>query len=430
MVADQARTTARHDYSALPIARPLNRWWVVVASVLGLIVAQGPINAFASAVFLKPVTESLGIGRGTFSAGLLLSTVLSAIVGPIVGRLIDRWGARSVLLCGIVLFAIATAGMAMLQPSPVIFYGLFALSGLSAAAQLPTGYAKAIASRFDKERGLALGVGMAGAGLGVALVPQLAGWLIQAQGWRIAYLGLGIAILILAFAPVAAFIRDGHPQAQPRRAATRPVADVPGLTAFEAATGSWSFWALMISFLLAVMAINGTLIHLVALLTDRGISAEAARAVLSASGLAVIGGRVLSGYLLDRVFGPWVALVFLVCPMIGIAGLASGGTGPVPIIGGIFCGLGIGAEIDLMAFFVSRYLGLKAFGEIYGYAMCILTAGSGLGIYAMGLSYDLAHAYLPALVLFEVGLFVACAIVARLGPYRFPAGLADAMPAE
>jgi hypothetical protein len=97
MLADQTGTIARHPSSVLPMARPLNRWWVVVASVLGLIVAQGPINAFASAVFLKPVTESLGISRGTFSAGLFLSTVLSATVGPIVGRLIDRWGVRTVL---------------------------------------------------------------------------------------------------------------------------------------------------------------------------------------------------------------------------------------------------------------------------------------------------------------------------------------------
>jgi MFS family permease len=397
-----------------------------VASVLGLIVAQGPINAFSSAVFLKPVTEGLGISRGTFSSGLLLSTVLSAIAGPIVGRLIDRSGIRPVLLCGIVLFAIATAGMAMLQATPIVFYGLFGLSGLAGAAQLPTGYAKAIAQWFDRERGLALGVGMAGAGLGVALVPQLAGHLIQAQGWRIAYLGLGIAIFVLAFAPVAAFIRDARPPAHARRGAPPDVSDVPGLTAFEAATQSRAFWALMISFLLAVMAINGTLTHLVALLTDRGTSTQAAIAVLSASGLAVIGGRVVSGFLLDRMSGPSVALVFLACPMIGIAALASGVAGPVPVIGGLLCGLGIGAEIDLMAFFVSRYLGLKAFGEIYGCAMCLLTTGSGIGIYAMGLSFDLAHAYQPALIAFEVGLCLACVLVARLGPYRFPAAPACA----
>jgi MFS family permease len=426
-MADRTSSIAEHDLSVLPVEKALNRWWVVVASVLGLIVAQGPINGFASAVFLKPVTEGLGISRGTFSAGLLLSTVLSAIGAPIVGRLTDRWGIRSVLLCGIVLFAVATAGMAMLQSSPVMFYGLFGLSGLTAAAQLPTGYAKAIAQWFDRERGLALGVGMAGAGLGVAVVPQLAGQLIQAHGWRIAYLGLGIAIIVLAFAPVAAFIRDSRPPDHARRS---PEQDVPGFTAFEAATGSSSFWALMISFLLAVMAINGTLTHLVALLTDRGTSTQAATAVLSASGLAVIGGRVLSGYLLDRMFGPYVALVFLVCPMIGIAALASGISGPAPVIGGVLCGLGIGAEIDLMAFFVSRYLGLKAFGEIYGYAMCILTAGSGIGIYAMGLSFDLAHGYQPALVAFATGLCVACVLVARLGPYRFPAAPASAQPTE
>jgi hypothetical protein len=144
--------------------------------------------------------------------------------------------------------------------------------------------------------------------------------------------------------------------------------------------------------------------------------------------LALIGGRILSGYLLDRIFGPYVAAFFLVCPMIGIAVLAGDAAGPIAIIGAVLCGIGIGAEIDLMAFFVTRYLGLKAFGEIYGYAMCILTAGSGLGTYAMGLSFDLAHSYRPALMIFVAALVVACVLVARLGPYRFPARPAPATP--
>src|SRR5215468_6332489 len=124
----------------------------------------------------------------------------------------------------------------------------------------------------------------------------------------------------------------------------------------------------MISFLLAVIAVNGTLTHIVALLTDRGATVQAATAALSIAGMAVIGGRVVSGFLLDKLFGPHVALCFLACPIVGIALLAAGVAGQPAIFGGALCGVGIGAEIDLMAFLISRYLGLKAFGEIYGYA--------------------------------------------------------------
>jgi hypothetical protein len=95
--------------------------------------------------------------------------------------------------------------------------------------------------------------------------------------------------------------------------------------------------------------------------------------------------------------------------------------GYAPLIGTLLCGLAIGAELDFMGFFTSRYFGLRSFGEIYGYMMAILVAGSGLGSYVMGLSFDLSHSYGPALVIFEVLLAVACILIARLGPYRFPA---------
>lgn len=400
-----------------------NRWWIVLASASALIVSLGSINIFAFAVFLKPVTEDLGIGRGTFSSGMTLGTVLAALASPIAGRLFDRHGIRSVLLCGIVLFAIATAAMGLLQSELVVFYGLFAFAGLTATTQLPIGYAKAVSEWFDKERGLALGIAIAGAGLGVALIPPLAARLIQSYGWRTAYVGLGITIFLLAFAPVAAFIRDAHahPRGRARRPADQPEIPVPGFTTAEVIKGSSRFWALVIAFLFVTMAVNGILTHIVAMLTDRGIPEGAATAALSASGLAVIGGRVVAGYLLDRFFGRYVALFFFVCPMIGIALLAIGSVGYVPFIGTLLCGLAIGAELDFMGFFTSRYFGLRSFGEIYGYMMAILVAGSGLGSYVMGLSFDLSHSYGPALVIFEGLLAVACMFIAQLGPYRFPA---------
>jgi MFS family permease len=426
-----ARPEAVGRPATFPLVEPTffrSRWWIVFASTLALIVSQGSINIFAFAVFLKPVTEDLGIGRGTFSSGMTLGTVLAALASPIVGRLFDRHGIRSVLLCGIVLFAIATAAMGLLQSGLVVFYGLFAFAGLTATTQLPTGYAKAVSEWFDKERGLALGIAIAGAGLGVALIPPLAARLIQSYGWRTAYVGLGITIFLLAFAPIAAFMRDAHPRGRARRPADQQEIPVPGLTAVEVIKGSWRFWALVIVFLFVTTSVNGILTHIVAMLTDRGIPAGAATAALSAAGLAVIGGRVVAGYLLDRFFGRYVALFFFVCPMIGIALLAIGSIGYAPFIGTLLCGLAIGAELDFMAFFTSRYFGLSAFGEIYGYMMATLVAASGLGSYVMGLSYDLSHSYWWAFVIFEVLLAVACSLIAPLGPYRFPAQSSPTRP--
>src|SRR6516162_8548079 len=161
--------------------------------------------------------------------------------------------------------------------------------------------AAVIAQRFDRRRGLAHGIGTAGVGLGVALMPQLAALLIDTFGWRLAYVGLAVAVLVVAFPPVALFLRDppGFARVQRLREPADTGAVVPGVAA-GAALRSWLFWGLAIAFFLDVIAINGTLTHIVPLLTDRGVPRQIATAALSGTGFALIFGRVLSGWCLDR----------------------------------------------------------------------------------------------------------------------------------
>ena len=170
-----------------------NRWWVVFATICGLLVGAGPINVFTFGVFLKPITEDLGLSRGAFSAALTFHAAIAAIVLPIIGWLVDRRGARRILLPGLFIYAIATASYALLQAPPLLLiFLIFALTGLVGGVQSPIPYAAVIAQWFDRQRGLALGIGTAGVGLGVALMPQVAALLIDAVGWRLAYVGLAI----------------------------------------------------------------------------------------------------------------------------------------------------------------------------------------------------------------------------------------------
>jgi MFS family permease len=394
-----------------------NRWWVVVASILGLIVGTGSINVFAFGVFLKPVSDELGLSRGTLSAAVFLSSILTAACSPIIGTLIDRWGIRTVMLPSIALFALVTAGFSLLTPNPMVLFVVYGVSGFVGAGQTPIAYSKAVVAWFDKQRGLALGIAMAGVGLGVLIVPQLAAALIQSVGWRMAYVGLGITVFALAFLPVAAVVRE--PGERDRAAAPPAAFRQRGLTIAEA-LGTWRFWALTIAFFFGVVAINGTLTHVVAMLTDRGLSIQAATAIFSASGIAILVGRILSGFCLDRIFGPYVAVAFLVFPMAGIGLLGSGAGGIVPVAGTVLCGLGIGAEVDLMAFFVSRYFGLRGFAQIYGLMFGIFAAGTGVGPLAMGAGFDALHSYGAIFIGFEVVLVIACVLLLRLGPYPFP----------
>src|ERR1039457_5867693 len=102
-----------------------NRWWVVLASILGLIVGAGSINVFAVGVFMKPVSDGLGVGRGTISAAAGMASIFSSLASPFFGRMIDKWGIRPVMLPSIAIFALAVAGLSFLQASPLYLYVLF-----------------------------------------------------------------------------------------------------------------------------------------------------------------------------------------------------------------------------------------------------------------------------------------------------------------
>jgi MFS family permease len=226
-------------------------------------------------------------------------------------------------------------------------------------------------------------------------------------------------VLLLGVVPTLLFIRE--PDAHERAALPHLARAASSGYDFLAVVKGRRFWALAVAFFLGVVALNGTLTQIVAMLMDRGVPLQAAARVLAASGIAAIVGRIVSGWCVDRYHGPYVAIGFYILPMIGTALFASGAGEPMPLIGALLCGAALGGEIDLMGFFVSRYFGLKSYGKIFGTMFGIFAGSTGVGPFISGLSFDHWHSYVPAFVLYEVGLVVACFIFLPLGPYPFPA---------
>jgi MFS family permease len=393
-----------------------NGWWVVAASFSALVVGSTAINVFAFGVFVIPVTQGLGISRGTFSGAMVVHGLAGALCAPLLGWLVDSYGVRRVLLPGVALAALATALYGLMTASTPVILALFLFSGMVGIVQSPLPYAAVINKWFDRRRGLALGFATSGVGLGAILVPQLALLLMQQVGWRLAYLGLAGAVLLLGFLPTAVLIRDPPPDMRPD--AEWPD-DPPGCTAAEA-LASWRFWVLAGAFLLGVTAINGTLSHLVPLLHDRGMSQAEAVRDLSGAGLAAMASRRAAGFLLDYVWGPLVALLFYGLACAGLYMLAHDATGVQALIGAMLCGTGIGAEIDLMGFLMSRYFGLYAFGRIYGLSYIAFALGNGLGPGISGWAYEAAgRSYTPIFTVYMVLLVIAAAALMTLGGYRY-----------
>ena len=392
------------------------RWSIVAASSLALVASQGPINVFATGIFIKPISQELGFGRGDIATAIGISSVMTAVASPFFGRLIDRYGVRTPLAVSIILFALATAAMSLLPGSVFGLYAMFALAGLFAIGQTPGSYSKVVSAWFDRQRGFALGIVLAGVGMGTIVLPMICKTLIGTFGWREAYLGLAGLIILLAFLPVLLFIRE------PTRALAgglSPGVTLPGVSMREAARDR-RFWYMIVSFFLAVVAINGSLVHVVPMLTDRGMSLADAVAIISSSGIALIVGRLLAGWIIDRVFAPYVAVFFLVCPMVGLLILALQPVEVSPLVGVLLLGLGIGGETDLLSYMVSRYFGLAKFGTIYGWIFTAALAGNAVGSSILGWAFQLTHSYSATLIAYSLLLAVATALTLVLGPYRYP----------
>jgi predicted MFS family arabinose efflux permease len=397
-------------------ARIANRWWVVAGAVAGLTVCNGPVLLFTSGVFLKPIAADMQWPRSIVSFALSLAAFISALSTPILGRMMDRWGIRAIALPGLALFAASLAMLSLSPRSAAAFMFFAAFAGAVSAVQTPLLYAKAISAWFDNRRGLALGVAMSGVGLGAIIMPQIARALIDWAGWRGAYVGLGVITFVVAFPAVALTIREPSAAAERGQVGATPDRP-PGVTAREAA---WTlqFWLMACVFLLAGTAINGANTHIVPLLTDRGLTPAAATGMFGVMGLSTLVGRPIVGLLLDRIFAPYVAAAFFLAPLIGLP-LLTIGSGAAPAFGAALLGLALGAEIDLVAFLTTRYLGQRAFGEIYGYLFMTFVIGSSIGQFLGDVSFDGLGSYTPALVGYAAALVAATFLVNCLGPYVY-----------
>jgi MFS family permease len=408
-------------------ARFQSRWWIVAASLVGNIVGPGPAVIFTVNVFMVPVTTSLHWTRGMFSAALLASAVASPIMTPVFGHLLDRYGIRRVALPASALYSLSLCSLSLLQANA--YWALFVIVACAAgfgACLGPIVYSKAIAAWFDKERGLALGIATCGVGLGTFVLPQLAQHVITAFGWRAAYVVIGATTFVLSFGMIAIFVREPPGYIERMRLAhalmahgTQPL----GLSTRAAITGTRQFWILCVIFLLLGTACNGILSgNFVPLLHDRGYSPAAAAALLGVSGIAAMIMRVLVGLGLDFVHGPIFSAIVMLLPPVGVGILLSHAGSPAPLFAAICLGLAIGAEIDMLGYFVSRYFGRRSFGMLYGLVFGAFAVGVGTGPAILGLSYDHFHSYDPALKLFLVLLVIAALLFLPLGKYLYPKG--------
>lgn len=400
-------------------------WGVLATCWIGLAFGFGSAAYVSFGLFVVPLSKEFGWGRGEISAAFTIMSLSVAVLAPVAGTLIDRHGPRRLLLPSIVAFAVVMAALSLLTSNIWHLYLMYLLLPIAAICTGPVSYVRVIVAWFERNRGLALGIGLTGTGFGGVVIPPLVQWITQTWGWRWAY--VGIAIGILAVLPLAALMIHDDPRRRAGAkgaagAAAAPVAPLPGLTAKEARSGR-VFWIMAVSFAVFGLFTAGMMVHLVPLLTDRGLAPEQAALAASSVGAALIVGRLVAGYLLDHVFGPYIVITVMLCPVIAMATLATGAGGlGVAFACAILIGIGLGAEMDFMGYLISRYFGLKSYAQIYGYVYGVFQFGSALGPILMGYAQQSTGSYVPALWTLTALTLAALVPFAFFGPYpRFEA---------
>jgi len=368
-------------------------WWVVLAAGVGLALHYGPIIAATFGIFFKPLSQEFGWSRAEVSLAFSLSTLVGGGALLVLGRLVDRFGARKVILPSVVLFGLGILSLSFLSPFLWHFYAVYLVLGVVGMGTSPVPYSTVISHWFDKRRGLALALAMSGISLGVFIIAPLAQALISAVGWRQTYMVLGLLIIGGTLPVVGVLFKESpqlmdlEPDGVSGADAGTPPQQGQGLSGREA----WhtaSFWLMAGAFFLSSVSFHGCIIHLVPLLTDRGVTPQSAALAISLVATGAFVGRLGCGYLLDRVFAPYVAMGFFGGFALGI-GLLWNSTGGVPaFVAAVPLGLMVGAETDLMAYMVSRYFGLRAFGEIYSYIFAAFVLGAVIGPLLMGAGFD------------------------------------------
>jgi len=451
-------------------------WKLVLASFVGIGLCLSPLPYYAAITIGPEFIKAFGWDRVTIQTGFLFMTCGTLMGAPIAGGLTDRFGARRVLLPAILALGIMTALFGRMNGHPLVYYAIFYLTAILGAGTLPITWSKGIVNSFDKSRGIALGAALMGTGFFGFLAPPFIRSIIDIADWRLAYYCVGALPILFSF-PLAYFLyRDRKEEAallqkenikslsgkdwliplflipsfffavvmlleafgvivtacvmglmliaqmvvEYYKEKKEGASELSGLTYTEAVKG-YRFWVIMLSFLILGACVSGLIANVIFILLDKGYTPQLASsgyAGLGLIGVSVIAGRFFGGIIVDHVWAPLVAFIFMGIPALGCLILMQDLPQTYNSLAIILVGLAAGIEFDLMAFLVSRYFGMKSYGRIYAFIYAAFGLGSGTFPAIFNALKGDAVNYNSVLTVTAYAFIVGAAILLTLGKYQ------------
>jgi MFS family permease len=414
--------------------------WYIVG--VGILVNIAGTFAFSStlSIFLKPITEELGVSRGAFSLIRTFEIGVAALIVPLLGSWIDRHGGRGVLVLGVLM-----EGTGLLLSSLVQNFWQFALvrCSLVIAGEALLGSLVinvTIAQWFVRKRGRAMGIANLGTGIAKLSIPLCAAYLFVLVGWRNTWAIFGIVAPLLVVAPALIFIRrspedmglrpDGEPPLQrpdklPANGellATAQRGSIPVERVWSRAEALRlpTFWLLVVTFGIASVGIAGLNLHIFSYVTDIGYSPLIAASFMSTIALTQLGSTLVWGMLADRFDIRKVSCVQFLIQGVGLVTAISSGQIHITYLGFFLYGTGLAGSFVLREVIWANFFGRTSLGTVRGVSLFFSNLFAAGGAPFFGFLHDRTGSYNLSFTLFSCALFTSSVLILLATPPRRP----------
>ena len=368
-------------------------WPIPLTGMLGI--AGSASFALGNGVFLEKMTTEFGWSRAEFSSGFTIHMLIYLIVSPIVGRFVDRFGPRRILLIGIIPFALAYSALGLANGVLAQWWLLCGILALAIAFVSSAIWVTAVVSRFSSARGGALAVTLAGMSLSNILAPLCSAYLIESIGWRNAFAAFISCWALVVLWLTYHFIYSGSDLLNERSS------DITQASTPEKQAGkvrdvllSRTFVCLILAGALFSFIALGMTVHLVPILQLSGIDLSTAAGIASAAGITNLIGQLASGFLVDKLSTKIIGVTAFVLPLATATLLIlAKGNLSFAIAAILILGLAIGTQTSIVTYVASKRLPTNIFGSAYATMIAIFAVSASLGPLAAAKMFDLSNSY-------------------------------------
>ena len=435
--ADSPVTSSTLGYRLLP-RRVHYGWWITVGVALLMFATVG-VGYYGLAVFLRPLQEENGWSNTAVSGATGMYFTVSGITGFFIGPLVDRLGPRRFLVVGVLLVgasAIALGSVSTLTGLYAVYFTQAVAFGMAGAVPVNS----ILARWFVTRRAQAMSVSATGVSMGGIILSPLGSALVDRGGVALAGPVLGALVLAVGL-PIVLWILIWDPKMlglTPDFGSPNAGADNASL-ADEVQLRVWSrtdaartipFWAILISFLLVLMAQTGFLLHQIAFLEDRFGSRQAAALALSLTAFGSVVARLVVGRFADRLDKVLVSSGLFLVQGLSVLGVLVFSSTAMTYVFVLLVGFTIGNIYMMQTLLVAEKFGLVSLGTVLGVIGLAAQTGSGAGPFLVGWLEDQSETYtLPFVLSAGMTLFSAGVILlAKMPVDREPIPASGSIP--